>query len=176
MTLYGFLGRYGNHVRERRKVTIAWIAPSPETEVGIFARMIRFALAGGLVASVYVLVTLVLARVAGLPFQLALVLGYGTALTTHFALQRFFVWVHRTDFALSLGTQAGRYLTLAVAQYVVTAASTATLPDALHVATEIVYLAVTALTTVINFLLFRTHVFHPEQVDMRTACHGDRRR
>jgi putative flippase GtrA len=100
--------------------------------------------------------------VVGLPFQVALVLGFTTALVTHFSLQRFFVWVHHDDFALPLGTQAGRYLTISLTQYGVTAATTATLPDALGVAPEIVYLVVTALVTIVNFLLFRTHVFHPE--------------
>ncbi len=123
---------------------------------------IRFAVAGGTVALLYLTVTTVLADVVGLPFQVALVLGFSASIATHFTLQRYFVWVHHEEFALSLRTQAARYLVLAAAQYGLTAAATAILPRALHIDTELVYLATFAVITPTSFVLFRHRVFHPE--------------
>jgi len=142
-------------------------------ELSVFARAVRFAFAGGVVAGVYLLVTLLLSRAAGLPFQLALVLGFATALMTHFTLQRFFVWAHHEEFALPLQAQAGRYLAISLTQYGVTAAVTATVPNALHVSTDLVYVAVTAIITVVNFTLFRTRVFHPDSKAASATADAD---
>jgi putative flippase GtrA len=141
----------------------------PPVTIGLFGRVVRFAIAGGTVAGVYLLVTLLLAKVAGLPFQAALAIGFATALSTHFTLQRLFVWVHQEEFALPLRAQAGRYLAISLAQYGITAAATGLLPDALDVSTEIVYIATTGLVTVVSFTLFRTRVFHPERAPDRQA-------
>jgi putative flippase GtrA len=124
---------------------------------------LRFAIAGGLVAAVYVLATLLFSHVFGLPFEVALLLGFAVALTTHFTLQRLFVWPHDAGFALPIHHQVGRYLGIAAAQYAITASATAILPGALNVATDLVYLGVTATVSVANFLLFRTHVFHSDE-------------
>ncbi|HEV7528650.1 MAG TPA: GtrA family protein [Solirubrobacteraceae bacterium] len=148
----------GNDALERDQA-----AREPPAGVGLFGRIVRFALAGGTVAAVYLLVTLLLAKVVGLPFQAALAIGFTTALGAHFTLQRLFVWVHHEEFALSLRTQAGRYLAISLTQYGLTAATTGLLPDALGISTEIVYVVTTALITVANFVLFRTRVFHPEK-------------
>jgi putative flippase GtrA len=132
-------------------------------KVSLLGRIVRFALAGGAVAGVYLLVTLLLAKVAGLPFQAALAIGFATALSAHFTLQRLFVWVHHEDFALPLSTQAARYLAISLTQYGLTAAATGTLPSALNVSTEVVYLVTTAIITVANFIVFRARVFHPAE-------------
>ena len=145
-------GRLGGLVRGLR---------SPE--LGLLGQGLRFALAGGVVAAVYVLSTLIFSHVLGLPFEAALALGFTLALATHFTMQRLFVWVHHTEFALPIQHQAGRYLAITFTQYGITAATTAVLPRALHMTTDIVYFTVTALITVANFLLFRTHVFHAEE-------------
>jgi putative flippase GtrA len=118
--------------------------------------------AGGAVAGVYLLATLFLAKVVGLPFQAALAIGFTTALSAHFTLQRFFVWVHHEEFALPFRAQARRYLAISLTQYGATAAATAVLPEALGISTEVIYILATALITVANFTLFRTRVFHPE--------------
>lgn len=131
--------------------------------LGIIGQVVRFGLSGAIVAAVYVVSTLLLAHVAELPFQLALGLGFALALATHFALQRLFVWVNDAGFALSLDRQAGRYLAIALTQYALTAAATALLPDAVGASTDVVYLAVTACLSVSNFLLMRSHVFHPRR-------------
>src|SRR5271154_3503392 len=92
---------------------------------GLFGQVVRFGLAGGSVALLYLTVTTVLYKVVGLPFQVALAIGFASGLLLHFNLQRLFVWIHDEDFALGLQHQVGRYLTMGAAQYGVTAASTA---------------------------------------------------
>lgn len=120
----------------------------------------RFGLTGGLVTAFYLTLTTVLSQLVGLPFQLALAIGFVSAILLHFTLQRLFVWIHETSFALPLRHQVGRYLLMAGAQYGVTAASTAVLPGALGVGTEIVYLATMATVTTGGFLLMRFVIFH----------------
>jgi putative flippase GtrA len=139
-----------------RRLARALRAPDP----GILRQGIRFALAGGTVALVYLTTTTVLAEVFGLPFQAALAIGFSVGLLVHFTLQRLFVWTHHEDFALPLHHQVGRYLTLSAAQYGVTAASIALLPAALNVSAEAVYLATVAVLVSANFLVFRHGIFH----------------
>lgn len=123
----------------------------------------RYAVAGAVVAVVYLASTTLLAVVVGLPFRVALAIGFTLQLTVHFTLQRTFVWVHDEAFALPFRHQMGRYLTVAGAQLGVTAASTWLLPPVLGLSTEVVYLITVALMTIANFLLFRNVVFHPDR-------------
>jgi len=134
---------------------------SPDS--GILGQGVRYAVAGGTVAVWYVVVTVVLADVFGVPFQLALVIGWSTALLLHFSLQRFFVWVHHSEFALGLGSQVGRYLAVAGTQYAITALVTAFVPKALGVPVTPVYVATVVLIALTNFVVFRGGVFHPER-------------
>jgi putative flippase GtrA len=122
---------------------------------------LRFAASGGAVALVYVATTTLLAEVIGLPFEVALAIGFALAIATHFTLQRVFVWAHADGFALPLRHQALRYLPMAGIQYGLTAAATAVLPGALGVSTEVVYLGAAAVLSAVNFFVFRAHVFHP---------------
>ncbi len=131
-------------------------------DTNIVAQGTRFALAGGIVLAVYLGTTTLLASVVGLPFQVALIIGFAVGLTLHFTLQRVFVWAHHEEFALPLHRQLGRYLVLAAIQYAVTAASTSLLPAPLGLSTEVVYLATAAVVISLNFLLFRTRIFHPK--------------
>jgi putative flippase GtrA len=140
--------------------------------------MVRFALAGGTVALVYVTTTILLSEVVGVRFQLALAIGFCVALIVHFTLQRLFVWTHHEEFALPLHHQAGRYLISAGVQYGVTVASTALLAPALGVSHEIVYLVTVAVLLVINFLVFRHGIFHakattPERDHAAPVFHED---
>jgi putative flippase GtrA len=129
----------------------------------VLGQGVRFALAGGTVAAVYIGTTTILAEITGLPFQAALAVGFCVAMIVHFTLQRTFVWIQDEEFALPMHRQAARYLVLAGAQYGATAASTAVLPRALDVSPEIVYLATVAVVLCINFLVFRHGIFHPEE-------------
>ena len=72
------------------------------------------------------------------------------AITTHFTLQRLFVWKHSSAFALPLHHQLVRYLAMAGIQYGITAAVTATVPRALGVDPELVYLPVVGILTLIE--------------------------
>jgi putative flippase GtrA len=127
---------------------------------GLLGQLLRFGMAGGSVAIVYLTITTVLSQVLGVTFQVALAIGYASSLVLHFTLQRVFVWMHDEEFALRLRHQVRRYLTMAAAQYGLTAASTAVLPGALGVSTEIVYLATAAVVTVTGFLIMRLVIFH----------------
>jgi putative flippase GtrA len=131
-----------------------------EPDPGVLRQGLRFALAGGTVAVVYLTTTTVLAEVLGVAFQAALAIGFCLAVMVHYTLQRLFVWTHHDEFALRLHHQVGRYLTIAAAQYGLTAASTSLLPSALNVSTEIVYLATAAVFVGTNFLVFRHGIFH----------------
>ena len=121
---------------------------------------IRFGLAGGLVAVVYLASTSLFVEVLDFDFQVALALGFALAISTHFALQRRFVWVHEHGFAVPFHHQAARYLLVAAVQYGLTALATGVLPSALDVPTELVYLCVAAVLTAANFVIFRVGVFH----------------
>jgi putative flippase GtrA len=109
----------------------------------------------------YLAVTAGLHEGLRVPFQVALVIGFATAMSAHFTLQRMFVWVHAEGFALAIRHQAGRYLVVAAVQYCSTAAATALLPGLLGTRVTYVYLATAMLITLVNFLVFRSRVFHP---------------
>lgn len=130
------------------------------TGSGLAGQGARYAIAGGVVTAFYVSLTTVLALVVGLPFQLALALGFCLALTLHFTLQRVFVWADREQFALSFHYQAGRYLIASAVQYGMTAVSTSFLPPLLGMSAEAVYIIVVPLLALSNFLVFRYMVFH----------------
>jgi len=123
-------------------------------------QLFRFGLTGGFVTVVYLTVTTVLSQVVGLAFEVALAIGFVSALLLHFSLQRLFVWIHEDGFALPFRRQVGRYLLMASVQYGCTAASTAVLPGALRMSTEAVYLATMVLATTIGFLVMRFIIFH----------------
>jgi putative flippase GtrA len=146
-----------------------------EPDPGILRQGFRFALAGSSVMLVYLTTTTVLAEVFDWPFQAALVIGFSVGLLVHFTLQRIFVWTHHEEFALPLHHQVGRYLTVAAAQYGVTAASTALLPSALSVSTEAIYLATVAVVTSTNFLVLRNGIFHPKPAATDPAPPSDTR-
>jgi putative flippase GtrA len=129
---------------------------------GLFVQAVRYALTGGTVLVVYLGSTTLLADAIGLPFQVALAVGACAGVSVHFTMQRLFVWAHHEEYALPLKHQAARYLLFAAAQYGLTAASTATLPSALGLPVEIVYLATVGTLVSINFLVFRNVIFHPK--------------
>lgn len=133
---------------------------SPES--GSLGQAIRFLGVGGLVFLIYVGGTTFLANVVGLPFQVALAIGFAVGLATHFSLQRLFVWVHHTEFVLPFHAQMTRYLLFAGVQYGTTAVVTATVPRLLHVSPTLVYIPWVACISATNFLVFRHRIFHSE--------------
>jgi len=133
---------------------------SPDS--GTVGQGLRYAIAGTTVALWYLGTTTILADVFGVAFQLALAIGFASAVLVHFTLQRFFVWVHHSEFALGLGAQVGRYLAVAGVQYAITAATTSVLPRILDLPVTLVYLATAITLATANFLIFRGGVFHAE--------------
>jgi putative flippase GtrA len=131
---------------------------SPDS--GTVGQGVRYAIAGSTVAVWYLTVTTILADGFGVVFQLALAIGFVSSVLLHFTLQRFFVWVHHSEFALGLGAQVGRYLVVALSQYAITAASTSLLPGALGLPVTPIYFATAITLASINFLVFRGGVFH----------------
>jgi len=147
------------HSGWRARVSTTWPSarsPSPELRRQGF----RFALAGAIVFLVYVGTTTFLAEVIGVPFEASLAIGFALAIVTHFSLQRLFVWRNASAFALPLHHQLARYAAVAGLQYGLTAAITATLPRALGVSPEVVYLPTVLLLSALNFLVLRSRVFH----------------
>lgn len=126
---------------------------------GVRGQMVRFALAGTVVAIVYLGVTTVLHDALGVRFQVALASGFVTGVAVHFTLQRWFVWRHYSRFALAVHHQALRYLGMCVTQYGLTALSTSQLPDALGLPVEVVYFVTVFALAAVNFVFFRGSVF-----------------
>jgi putative flippase GtrA len=120
----------------------------------------RYGLAGLVVGAVYVGLTLVLSGPAGLPIQFVIPFSLAVAVAVHFALQRRFVFVDRSSFALSGAEQARRYLVIVAIQYVVTAAATAILPELLGTTEQLAYLGTVAVISLTTFLFLRSRVFH----------------
>ena len=121
---------------------------------------LRFIISGGFVALCNVGVTSLLVRAIGIAFPVAIAVGYVVAITIHFSLQRFFVWSHDADFVLDMRGQLARYLPLALGQYAIVAGATLTLPGALGLPDEVVYLGAVVILSVAAFLLFGSRVFH----------------
>lgn len=124
--------------------------------------LIRYGIAGGCIAAVYLGVPLLLHDVVGVPLEVAIPIAYALALTLHFNLQRHFVFRHVDEFALSARQQIGRYAIIAAIQYPTTALATAFLPDVLHVSADAAFLIISLSISLAAFLLLRGHVFHPD--------------
>jgi putative flippase GtrA len=131
---------------------------------GLAGQGLRFALAGGLVAAVYISVTTVLHGAFDVRFQIALAIGFVVGVALHFTLQRLFVWRHYERFALAAHHQAARYLFVCASQYGLTALATSRLPDLLGLPVEVVYLTTMVSVAGVNFVLFRGRVFHPVEI------------
>jgi putative flippase GtrA len=131
-------------------------------EAGLLGQGARFIVNGCATAAVYLLSTTLLALVVGLAFEVALAIGYCLAICFNFTLHRRFVWVHHEGFALPLVHQLGRYVSIAGAQYGVTAASIAVLPHVLELSTEVVYLITASAFAMGSFVVFRSAIFHPK--------------
>ncbi len=127
---------------------------------GIYGQGFRFALSGVAVAVVYATATTVLHEVFDVPFELALAIGYVLSAVVHYTLQRLFVWRHDEQFALGAHSQVARYLCVSLSQYGLTALATAKLPGLLGAPVEAVYLTTMLTLAVVNFVIFRSSVFH----------------
>jgi putative flippase GtrA len=130
----------------------------------LFSQGLRFAFTGCAVSAVYLLTTSALSLLVGLPFQVALAIGFVVAVAMHFGMQRLFVWTDHDGFALAAPHQVSRYLLAATTQYGITAASTSFIPAALGLPVVLVYLAIAFPVALVNFIVFRNYIFHGERV------------
>lgn len=120
---------------------------------------VRFVLAGGTVAVLYLAGTLLL-NAAGLAMQLAIPLAYVVSLAVQFTLQRHFVFANHEAFELGVGGQLSRYLVAAAIQYGCVAGLTAVLPGLLGVDERVVYVVVALVAAGITYVIVRATVFH----------------
>ncbi len=122
---------------------------------------IRYVVAGGTVAVVYLGTPLALNGVLGVAIQVAIPLAYVLALTLHFNLQRHLVFWHIDEFAVSVRQQIGRYMAIGAIQYPITALATAFLPGFLGVSERVMFVVISLCISATSFLVLRGHVFHP---------------
>lgn len=130
---------------------------------------IRYGVAGGVVAGVYLGIPLLLNGVLAVPIQVAIPFAYILAVTLHFNLQRHFVFAHVDRFALSVRHQIGRYVVIGAIQYPTTALATAFLPGLLGVSERVMFVIITLCISVAFFLVLRGHVFHPTDEESSSA-------
>ena len=129
------------------------------TNDSLRGRAMRFVIAGGAMSVFYLSLTSILALI-GVPFQAALVVSFLSAVALHFTLQRLFVWSRSGEYALPMRQQLKRYLPLVSIQYVTTAGATAILPARTGLPVLAVYIGITLLYSLFNFLFFRARIFH----------------
>lgn len=140
---------------------IRWIRSLLEHE--LIGPTLRYGIAGATVGLVYLILPLLLKAVLHLPIAPAIAIGYVTAVTLHFNLQRHFVFRHvKHAFKLTRREQIGRYIMMGAIQYPLTLASTSLLPHALNVPQRDVYVATVMVIALCSFLVLRTAIFHAD--------------
>jgi putative flippase GtrA len=120
----------------------------------------RYVFTGAVVALLYMAITTVMRAGLGLPWAAAVAIGYSVSTTTHFTLQRYFVFRSNEGFALSFHQQATRYYAVVVFQYLLTVGAMAVLPRLLGLPEFVVYPGVVCSITPMTFLLLRKRLFH----------------
>jgi len=121
-------------------------------------RVGRFITAGGFVAIVN-LGTGALLLALGVEVQVAVAIAYLAGITTHFTLQRLFVFAGDGAFALTLGQQLRRYAALAAVQYPATAGLVALL-IASGLSNLAAVICAALLVMPVTYVLLRTRMFH----------------
>ena len=121
-------------------------------------RVARYVTAGGFVGIVN-LGTGALLLALGVQVQLAVAIAYLAAITTHFTLQRLFVFAGEGEFALTLHQQLRRYVAMAAVQYPTTAGLVAVLV-ALGLSNLGAVVAAALLVTPATYFVLRTRMFH----------------
>jgi len=119
----------------------------------------KYAVAGVVTAGAYFSMTFAVSA-SGVQIQVAILVGWLFSLVIHFTLQRYFVFRSERGFRLRLHRQVATYLAAATTQYLITAAATAWLPDAIGLDSRIVYVTVALLAAAVMFFVLRLKVFH----------------
>jgi putative flippase GtrA len=123
-------------------------------------QLARFGLTGALVFAVYTGGTLLLSGPLGVPIVAAIAMTYPVVVVIHFTMQRRFVFLDRDAFALPLKGKLLRYFTALICNYALTTALVITLPHALGVSQEIVFVGVVIVVSLLSFALLRGWIFH----------------
>jgi putative flippase GtrA len=126
-------------------------------------QVLRFVVSGATVALVYLGLGLLLSGPFGVPIQIAIPISYVISVLFNYSMQRWFVFAHSDEFALSKQAQFVRYVQIGAAQYVLTALATAVLPDVLGLDEQVVYVATALIAAAITFVVLRMIVFHGGQ-------------
>jgi putative flippase GtrA len=120
-------------------------------------QLAKFAATGTLVAAIYFVITTALV-LAGAPTQVAVVVAYACSLAVHFTVNRRFVFVSSSGYALHLSAQGSRYLVVALSSYACTALAVALAARA-GIPSLLAALGVPVLFAAVSFLTLRGWVF-----------------
>lgn len=128
-------------------------------------RQVRFLVSGGIVFVISFSLTAGL-RAAGLPFQLAFLMGYSIAIAAHLQLHRLFTFAGDGEYVLGRRHQAFRFMVVVIGQYAFIALSVALLAPALDLPSLVVYLGAIAAMSMANYLALASRVFHAHRAEL----------
>jgi len=112
------------------------------------------------VFGVYTGGTLLLSGPIGMPIVAAIAVAYLLGVILNSTLQRHFVFLDRSTFALPLRPQFLRYLIAGALLYGVTSVAVTTLPDVIGISQRVVFLIVVAPVSLLSFTVVRSAIFH----------------
>ncbi len=134
------------------------LRPAPYRQVTL--QLLRFGLSGAFVFGIYTGGTLLLSGPVGLPIALAIAIAFPVALAINFTMQRHFVFLDHDTFALGARTQFARYTFAAVCNYVLTTIIVVTVPHALGVSPQLVFVITAMVMSLLGFTIVRGWIFH----------------
>jgi len=123
-------------------------------------QLVRFGLTGAIVFGIYTGGTLLLSGPLGLPIVLAIGIAFTVALMVNFTMQRHFVFFDHDTFALGARTQFIRYLIAAACNYALTSLIVTTVPGALGVSQQLVFVVTALVMSLVGFTVVRWWIFH----------------
>ena len=136
----------------------AGLPVAPYRQVSL--QLMRFGITGALVFGIYTGGTLLLSGPLGLPIVLAIGLAMCLAIAVNFTMQRHFVFVDHDTFALSTRTQLVRYIIATGCNYALTSLLVITLPGALGVSQQLVFVVTAVVMSLVGFTVVRWWIFH----------------
>jgi len=136
----------------------AALRAAPHRQVAL--QLVRFGLAGAFVFGIYTGGTLLLSGPLGLPIALAIAIAFPVALAINFTMQRHFVFLDHDTFALGARTQFARYLAAALCNYALTTIIVVTVPHALGVSPQLVFVITAMAMSLLGFTIVRGWIFH----------------
>ena len=123
-------------------------------------QLVRFGLTGAVAFAIYTGGTLLLSGPFGLPIVLAIGIAFSVSLAFNFTMQRHFVFFDHDTFALGARTQFIRYLIAAACNYALTSLIVTTVPGALGVSQQLVFVVTALVMSLVGFTVVRWWIFH----------------